>query len=161
MPTTIRQYSDGTSLEFDSGSFDDFCVYIRAADGTRHAPLDTECFEILRNFSDIHGVAKVYADFVTIYNSTVNRVTKKSLKCIEYIAFSYEPERVLFARTLTCIQMGMVAEINKANTKLGKRIKRLGVHRLLLEELSVDEAANFMRGLKWQEIDQMCVERGF
>jgi hypothetical protein len=59
MPTTIRQYSDGTSVEFDSGSFDQFCVFIRAADGTRHAPLDTEYFEILSNFSKGYGVEKV------------------------------------------------------------------------------------------------------
>ncbi len=161
MPTTIRQYSDGTSVEFDSGSFDQFCVFIRAADGSRHAPLDTEYFEILSNFSKGYGVEKVYADFIAIYEATVNRVTKESLKCIEDIALTYEPERVLFARTLTVIHMGMIAEANKANTKLGKRIKRLGIHRLLLENLSVNEAANFMRGLKWKEIDKMCLDRGF
>jgi len=158
---TIRHYSDGTSVEFDSGKFDNYCVYVRNPDGTRHAPLDTEYFETLVNFSSNFGVEKVYADFVNVYQATHKAVTKDSLSCIEQIAHSYEPDRVLYARTMTIIHMGMVAEQNKANTKLGKRIKRLGIHRLLLEDLSVTESAHFMRGLKWHEIDKMCTERGF
>jgi len=157
----VRHYSDGTSVEFDSGKFDDYCVYVRKPDGSRHAPLDTEYFETLVSFSVQFGIEKVYADFVSIYEATHKDVTKASLDCIEKIAYSYEPDRVLFARTLTIIHMGMVAEQNKANTKLGKRIKRLGIHRLLLEELPVSDSAHFMRGLKWQEIDKMCTERGF
>ena len=62
---------------------------------------------------------------------------------------------------MTVIHMGMVAEANKEFTKLGKRIKRLGIHKLLVENESVSNAANFMRGLKWQEIDLMCNERDF
>jgi hypothetical protein len=55
----------------------------------------------------------------------------------------------------------MLAEEKKAGTRLGKRIKRLGVHKLLIEKRTVDEAANFMRGMNWRTIDTMCKERGF
>jgi hypothetical protein len=161
MPTTIRRYSDGTSVEFDKGKFDNFCVFIRSEDGSRKAPLDVEYFDTLLQFSSKHGVEKVYADFILIYEITQARVTSESLSLIESIANSYESERISFARTLTVIHMGMVAEINKANTKLGKRIKRLGVHRLLNEGLTSAQAANFMRGLSWRDIDTMCTERGF
>lgn len=57
--------------------------------------------------------------------------------------------------------MAMVAENLKANTRLGKRIKRLGVHQLLFENRTVLDAANFMRGMGWREIAGMCEERGF
>ena len=57
--------------------------------------------------------------------------------------------------------MGMVAEEKKAGTRLGKRIKRLGVYKLLVENLSVEESANFMRGMNWRQIDALCRERGF
>lgn len=161
MATTIRHFSDGTSVEFDRGKFDDFCVYLREKDGSRKAPLDVEYFETLLEFSSKFGVEKVYADFILIYEVTQRQVTSESLSLIESLASDYAMERVLFARTLTVIYMGMIAENNKAYTKLGKRIKRLGVHRLLNEGLTSTDAANFMRGLGWEEIDKMCVERGF
>jgi hypothetical protein len=161
LPRLIRQYSDGLSVEFDSGNFDDFCVFVRDDKGSRYAPLDTEYFKQLLDFSQRVGNEKMYADFLRVYDATTDNVTNESLRLIEEIAMDYEPERVLFARTLTIIHMGMVAEINKKFTKLGKRIKRLGVHKLLVEGASIDEAANFMRGMNWKEIDNLCRDRGF
>ena len=61
----------------------------------------------------------------------------------------------------TILYMGMIAEERKANTRLGKRIKRLGVHMLLLEGREVDDAANCMRGMNWREIDALCKARKF
>jgi hypothetical protein len=57
--------------------------------------------------------------------------------------------------------MAMIAEEQKQYTKLGKRIKRLGIHMLLIEQLSVHEAANIMRGMGWRDIAVLCDERGF
>lgn len=55
----------------------------------------------------------------------------------------------------------MIAEEQKQFTRLGKRIKRLGIHMLLLESKSVHEAANFIRGMGWRDIATHCDERGF
>ena len=55
----------------------------------------------------------------------------------------------------------MVAEENKQFTKLGKRIKRLGIHQILQENLDVAKAAQYSRGMKWREIHDECIERGF
>lgn len=55
----------------------------------------------------------------------------------------------------------MIAEERKAGTRLGKRIKRLGIHMLLIENIPVREAANFMRGMGWRDIARLCEERGF
>lgn len=38
-----------------------------------------------------------------------------------------------FAIVFTIIYLGMVAEENKLGTKLGKRIKRLGIHQVLYD----------------------------
>lgn len=57
--------------------------------------------------------------------------------------------------------MGMIAENRKVNTRLGKRIKRLGVHEILIDNLTVNYAANNTRGIEWEEIDIMCKKRGF
>lgn len=55
----------------------------------------------------------------------------------------------------------MVAEENKAYTRLGKRIKRLGVHIYLIDNESLDYSVNFMKGMGWRQIDKLCKERGF
>ena len=51
--------------------------------------------------------------------------------------------------------MSMVAE---ENTKLGKR---LGVHLLLFENYIPEKAANSLKGVSWQKLNKMCLERGF
>ena len=53
------------------------------------------------------------------------------------------------------------AEENKKNTRLGKKIKRLGVHQVLKENLNIRVAANYSKGLGWRDIEQECRNRGF
>ena len=55
----------------------------------------------------------------------------------------------------------MVAEQNYPNTKLGKRLKRLGIYQLLFEGMTVEEAANWSRGKPWRDIAHECEKRGF
>ena len=55
----------------------------------------------------------------------------------------------------------MVAEENKQFTKLGRRVKRLGMHQVLRDRIPPAQAADFSRGRTWQEIDAECRERGF
>lgn len=50
---------------------------------------------------------------------------------------------------------------NKANTKVGRRIKRLGLYYLLIKGETPEYSANFMKNKKWREIDKMCQEGGF
>ena len=47
------------------------------------------------------------------------------------------------------------------STRLGKRMKRLGSHKLLIENISIHEAANFMRAMSWLDIIYLCKERVF
>ena len=54
-----------------------------------------------------------------------------------------------------------IAEENKEFTKLGKRIKRLGVHQVLKERMHYNEAANFSKGKKWKELNEICSSKGF
>lgn len=84
-----------------------------------------------------------------------------SLLVIDEVSAAYGNDSLAMSKTLTTMYMGMIAEENKRFTRLGKRIKRLGTHMLLLEGLGVDDAANFMRGMGWRDIDGMCRERGF
>jgi len=55
----------------------------------------------------------------------------------------------------------MVAEENKINTKLGKKIKRLGIHQILIEDINPNVAANFSKGMNWKKIETECKLRNF
>ena len=57
--------------------------------------------------------------------------------------------------------MAIIPEENKAHTKLGKRIKRLGVHQILIENMNPNENTNYSKGMKWKEIEKKCIKRGF
>ena len=47
MRRLIQQSDENTSIFFDRGKFDDWCVYIKDTNGKR-APLDTEYFNFFR-----------------------------------------------------------------------------------------------------------------
>lgn len=158
----IKRFSDGTYLEYAQGNFDSWCVYeVNEAQGMRRPPRDTHYFDFLLTNSAVYGVDKVYADFVQIYENTGKEVAQEVLKLITTISLGYPGKQLEFEKIFTIMYMGMIAEEQKAFTRLGKRIKRLGVFKLLKENVGVAAAANFMRGMRWQEIDKLCRERGF
>lgn len=160
-PRTVKEFPDGSSLEYDKGKFDGWCVYERAADGGRSAPRDTDYFRTLNTFAAERGAETVYSDFVRLYEATGAEIAGGALVLIDEMSKGYGSYGLLAAKTYTTMYMGMVAEEQKSFTKLGKRVKRLGVHKLLVEGDPVDVAAHFMRGMKWQEIAALCEERGF
>lgn len=158
----VKTFEDGSYLEYSKGSFDGWCVYM--VDPSRHfrrPPRDTHYFDFLQKQSVVFGADKIYQDFISIYERTENNVSSHVLEYIDVMANSYGEMRLRFSQIYTILYMGMVAEERKAGTRLGKRIKRLGVHKLLVENKSVSESANFMRGMRWREIDRLCSERGF
>ena len=161
MGTNIWTFSNGLALEFDRGQFDEWCVYEVSPNGQRVAPRDVDYFRDLVDFGARHGNQRIYDDFVAVFDVSGPKVTTESLAIIDQVANRYGTEKESLQRVFIILHMGMVAENLKRNTRLGKRIKRLGVHVLLLESQDVMQAANFMRGMGWREIDALCQERGF
>ena len=157
----IKTFKDGSFLEYAEGNFDNWCVYmVNPSKGFRQPPRDIHYFEFLRKQALIYGNERVYNDFVSIYNLTGKEVEPDVLRKIDEISESYGEMALEFSKIFTILYMGMLAEENKEGTRLGKRIKRLGVHKLLLEGQTVNESANFMRGMNWRQIDALCKERG-
>lgn len=158
----IKTFADGSFLEYAPGKFDDWCVYMVNPNRCfRSPPRDTHYFDFLLKNAEQFGSDKIYQDFVRVYENTGKEVDQGVLTLIEHISLTYTGKELEFEKILTIMYMGMIAEEKKRFTRLGKRIKRLGVHKLLKEGAGVDHSANFMRGLRWQEIDRMCHERGF
>lgn len=160
MGQLIKKFEDGSFLEYDRGGFDDWCVYYTNATGSRRPPYDIDYFSELKDLTNEYGVDKIYNDYVQIYNATGKEIDESVLDMIDDIASSYA-EGLSVNVMFTILYMAMIAEERKENTHLGKRIKRLGIHTLLIDGLSISDAANFMRGMGWREVSRLCEERGF
>ena len=162
MLNIVKVFENGTILFFDEGQFDEYCVYQLNKGEKQFAPSDKNYFDFLKTLADKYGTVYVYKDFVNIYNQTSKVIDDGVLHQISEIARDrYSEEKVDVDIQFTILYMTMLAEENKKYTKLGKRIKRLGVHVLLFENKTSNEAADFLRGIPWREIDKMCRERGF
>lgn len=161
MGQIIKRFENGSFLEYDRGKFDDWCVYLTNSTGQRHAPRDIDYFNEIKHFAKKYGKLKIYDDYVKVYNLTEKKVEEANLSAISEIASSYGEDSVEIDIIFSILYMAMIAEERKENTRLGKRIKRLGIHMLLIEDYDTEYSANFMRGKKWREIDELCRERGF
>lgn len=162
MMSIIKRFTNGAFLEYDRGSFDDWCVYLTSPTGLRRPPRDIEYFQTIKNIAAKYGTNRIYADYVSIYDVTGDKIEEEVLKQITLIANKYDAEDELRVDILfSILYMAMIAEERKENTRLGRRIKRLGIHYLLFEGASISYAANFMRGMNWRQIASLCEARGF
>ena len=158
----IKKFNDGSFLEYNRGGFDGWCVYYTNIEGIRKAPKDTDYFNDLYQFSLKYGVDKLYHDYVKIYDRTERNINEDVLIYITQIANEYDEQDILEVDIMfSILYMAMISEENKEYSKLGKRIKRLGVYSLLKENKTIEESATFMKGMRWRDIDKICIERGF
>ena len=156
----IIEFEDHSYLEYAHGKFDPWCVFYNSPDGARKPPRDVDYFQQLLGYSETLGTDVVYNDYVALYDATGKQIDENAFALVHSISEKYPVP--LEAEKMFCIlYLAMLAEERKAGTKLGKRIKRLGIYTLLKEKKGVYESANFMKGMRWQEIANLCSERGF
>lgn len=156
----FRIYDDGSSIGFGKGKIDNYCVYFKENRSTR-APLDTEYFNFIYELAEEFGTVKVYSAFKKLYNMAEKEINQDAVQIIDEIANNFRLWREKCSKYFTILYMAMVAEENYPNTKLGKRLKRLGIYQMLFEGMNVDQAANWSRGKPWREISEECEKRGF
>lgn len=160
MKRLIKTFSDGSHIEYDRGSFDDWCVYI-VKSNRRKPPKDVDYFSAFKRLSEKYEGDKIYKDFAVIYDKTASNVDKEVLTLIEELSKKYQSDSLEIEKLFTIVYAGMVAEENKKNTKLGKRVKRLGMHQVLVENMSPSNASEFSKGMGWRKISDECLSRGF
>tara|TARA_B110000196_G_scaffold142590_1_gene123316 strand:- start:1961 stop:2428 length:468 start_codon:yes stop_codon:yes gene_type:complete len=152
----VKKFKDGSEIGFGKGRFDDFCVYL-----DNKPPLDVHYFTRLYELKEIYGGSNIYNDFIYIYELVTKKLESAVLEDITYISQKYKDDIIRVDKIFTILYMAMIAEENKVNTKLGKKIKRLGVHQILIENITPNVSANYSKGMKWREIEKECIERGF
>ncbi|RPH32578.1 MAG: hypothetical protein EHM93_08870 [Bacteroidales bacterium] len=161
MAQFIKNVKGTNLIEFDNGGFDSWCVYLTRTNCTKYAPKDLEYFTILQELGIIYGRERLYSDFVEFYNLTNAHIESNVLNLITSISEKYQEHSEQIDIWFTVIYSGMVAEENKLNAKLKKRIKRLGMHQLLIEGVTPQIAATFSKGKKWWELDKLMILKGF
>ena len=160
-------------LFFSKGKFDDYCAYLYAADdnGYAHiyAALDVYYFERLYWFATDHefglSLQIVYNHALALFHRVcmqpVKNIDDNTLAYIDYFTRLYYGKQRVFAKEIFMhIYYGMIAEENKANTKLGCLIKMHGIYNLLINQLSLEESANCMCGTNWMTIKSECDRMG-
>lgn len=162
MAKIIKALQNNRSVIFDTGKFDDWCVYVVENNGAKKAPFDQTYFNDLKTISQKYPLNKVYDDFVTIYNDTTKEIDKGVLLKIDHIFSTYNPEdQIIIEQWMTVLYAGMIAEENKTNAILKKRVKRLGMHQVLILHMPANEAAKFSYGKKWRDLDAIMRPLGF
>ena len=160
MTQLIKILQNNRSVIFDRGKFDDWCVYVVETNGSKKAPSDETYFNDLYILARKYPPNKVYDDFVAIYNHTTKEIDERILMLIDAMVHTYHPEdKISIEQWMTVLYAGMIAEENKANAILKKRIKRLGMYQVLILNMPADEAARFSYKKTWRELD--AVMRGF
>lgn len=156
-----RTFPDGSFLEFSSGKFDEWCIFLTRPNQERYAPKDEIYFYDLLQFGNKHGARNIYDDFVSIYNKANQILDLTVFDDIHTISLKYGEDALEIEIIYAILYMGMIAENNKKNTILKKRVKRLGVHQVLIDGYTPVRAANYSRGKKWRDLDSDCRARGF
>ncbi len=161
MPTLIKNVRERNLVEFDKGSFDEWCVFLTRPGKIKYAPTDMEYFTILKNFSYRYSNKKIYDDFLQFYQPANKEIDKDVTGLITTIADYYKTDAEEIDIWFTVIYGGMVAEENKEFAVLKKRIKRLGMYQILINGKDAEYAANFSKGKKWKELDELMKKKGF
>jgi hypothetical protein len=157
--TIIKRLNHNRKVMFDFGTFDGYCVYVADEYNKKRAPKDYEYFRFFLELTEVYGNDKVYNDFLTIYNATDNEINHAIRDVIDEIVSTYnEDVRDKVEENLSVIWGGMIAEENKDNSYLGKRVKRLGMYQVLMGGMLPEDAAEFSRGKPWRELDAIMRE---
>lgn len=162
MASLIKNLQNNRSVIFDTGKFDDWCVYVVEANGSKQAPFDATYFSDLNIISNSYPNDKVYLDFVTIYDLTTKNIDINVLHTIDQIVNTYSAQhKIIVEQWFTVLYAGMIAEENKQFAILKKRVKRLGMYQVLMLNMPPADAAKFSYGRKWRELDAIMKPYGF
>ena len=149
----LRMFRDGTLLLYDRGSFDEYRVsFYDNKLRYRSSPNDAQFFTFFLKMGENEKVWQMILHLA----SQIDKHTQFANIILPQLTGSLEEEKVFSA-----LAAAMMSEEKKAKTKLGKRVKLLGCHQVLIQNISPRVAAKWSRGKPWREIDDECVKWGF
>lgn len=162
---TVKEMT-GTKTDF-TGSFVEYGVI----DFDFDAPEDIVYMQDIRDLAAKYGQDRVWESFLALYESIPQEhgvsLTRAMTEKVVEIASQY-PEEKNLRMTLDCLLCAMIAENNrlkkygsKYDTKLGKKIKALGVYQAIYEtDMTIRQVADYSKSKGWRWISEECARRG-
>ena len=167
---------------FARGAIDEWCAYIAKCDDTGvwhlYAPKDKFYFERIfyvaymqekaypsRKYSPFHKLFNELYYIANIMYADPTHIKADICEQIDKIVNFYREENEeyvdMLATAMYEIYYGMVAEENKENTILGRTIKIIGLHDMLIDRIGVDAACDRNRNVKVDRIKAECNNMGY
>ena len=106
----IKKVDNSITIAFDTGAFDDWCVYVTSPKRGKFAPTDSEYFTRLNLIGEEFGHQTIYNDFIKIYDLTTSTVDSVVLDSITDISRGYGTRSLEMEVWFTVIYAGMIAE---------------------------------------------------
>ena len=174
----LKTFEDGREIGFGNGKIDSWCVYVKSGN-KEMAPRDIKYFSNLLKYARKTSKDRVFSDMKRIFEMADYYPVQKDLDEISEIAKGYGVDSIDVDVDFTTIYLGMIAEQQKRNAILKKRIKMLGIYQTLFEEhlsgnvaltneelangieKSAKRAAKLSDGVHHTILDGLCKERGF
>lgn len=157
----VKRLRNGTVFSYGMGSYDEWCVYESNLEVRAKRVGDHDYFKKIRELGNIYEISDVFKTFCSIYNRTTTEINENILKDISETCEQYEDDYDKAEYAFCLLYLSMVAEMNKEYSRLGKRVKGLGIHQLLFQKMKIHDIANFTRGKKWFEVAAACERYGF
>lgn len=161
MSQIINRFRNGGTIEFDADPEGHISVLITRADGCRYACNLLQCLMHLKKLGKIHGCRVIYDDFVVIYNRTGNTVNPDVLKIIGLLSNHYKADAIEAEVWFNLLYASMVADESTGSDSSKKRLMRLSMHHVLLDDVSAEVAVNFSKGIPWPSLDRLMKAKGF
>ncbi|MCQ2375608.1 MAG: hypothetical protein MJ069_06905 [Salinivirgaceae bacterium] len=136
-------------------------VYLKRPNRDGFFASPEHCFAKLVKLRDIFGGQRLYDTFVTIYDRLSTRIDEDVLRYIYMESLQYPKHQMEFDMLMTIFYASMVADEDHPSAMMKKRIKRLSVHQLLIENANCVDIDRFNSSHNWAEIEEMCSNLGF
>lgn len=150
-------FSDGSYLAFDKGKIDEFRVsFYDETDNLSHSPKDTEFLWFFKKLAEKGNNPREVFDELLAIAKQINKDTEISTVVLPHHAKDKSQIRYYYA-----LIAAMIAEENKEIHIVGKRVKLLGLHQVLLQDMHPKIAAKWSVGMPWKDIDKECKKWGF
>jgi len=157
------EFREGTGMK--DGTKDAWYVWYESPHLTRITK-DFEMLTLLKKLDDMYN-QHIYDDVKQIFDAIPAKGSGDTLPeedvhaSIIQMATNYGKNEKLVVVLLAYVYWAMIAEENKENTRLGKRVKMLGIHNVLKDGMSPKDAAKCTFGKSNGYIVNECKKRGF
>ena len=160
----IYNFNDGTYMCFDWGKDNEYCVFVRSAQGLNFCPLDKDYFKYAQDLARICTNWKLYMGFLNVYTRVQPHQKDVMPEHIDFIAqvsleYAWIEKEVFLLFMILYAAMIAEENWNDGKTYIGKEIKKVGMFKALIANVDPKEASDILRKTPWKQIHKESIEQ--